>query len=257
MIINSVIRGNSGEGTITLESTMSSTDILLFPEDVTLDLAYSYNDSVYNEATVNFYTDGFLEDTQLPEIILNLDPTAGIWSDISDILLTIGTPGLHVFRISATNYNNETAFEDYRVLYDYDELLNMTIALNGDGNYTLTGYSNGLTEGYTLEILPYAYTDGVIRELTIIGPGVFLGDDYVESIILPETIIRIEDNAFNSASNLSSMTIYAETPPELGLNVFTNTESTLIVHVPTASLAAYQTAWDTPDNTYIEIQVIT
>jgi len=234
MIINSVsiVRGTDITKTINLSTTMESTDALLELAG-SLNLLFTYTDSEYSEATFTYY---------MNEAIETVSSTITDRWNIST-LLSMETPGLYTFRVSATNYNNEIDWIDYRVIYDYSELNNMTIELNVDGNYTLAGYT-GLTEAYTLEIFPYAYiAETGIKDLTRISAGVFLGDDYITSIILPDTITKIEDNAFNSASNLASMTIYAITPPELGTNVFLNTESVITIHVPAASLTAYLEAW--------------
>jgi hypothetical protein len=149
---------------------------------------------------------------------------------------------LNIARIIGTNYKGETDSIDFKILY-YPAAANMTFELGGDGLYILTGYSNS-SVAYSLELLPYGYiSTGGIRELSVIGSGVFQADTYLTSITLPHTITKIESSAFANANNLSSLTIYATTPPILEGDPFINTEIQLTIYVPVESLTDYQNTW--------------
>jgi hypothetical protein len=109
----------------------------------------------------------------------------------------------------------------------------------------LTDYLNA-NVAYSLELLPYGYVPtGGIRELSVIGAGVFQADTYLTSITLPHTITKIESSAFANANNLSSLTVYATTPPILEGDPFINTETQLTIYVPAESLTDYQNTWGT------------
>lgn len=62
----------------------------------------------------------------------------------------------------------------------------------------------------------------------------------LETVYLPATIEKIGTRAFAECSELSSLTIYAMTPPTLGNNVFQGVAEGLVVYVPAAAIAQYQ-----------------
>lgn len=235
MIINSVIKGTDNKGTIDLGTTMESTDFLL-ANGGNLTLSFTYTDSIYSEASVTYYMDDYMQDTVTPRRITT---TPNNWNITS--LIGPAVSGLHIFRIAATNYNNKIDYIDYRVLYDYPKLVNMTFELNGSG-YTLINYIN---PSVSIEFLDHAYTSqNGIQPLTIIGPGALYDNDITTTIILPATITKIESTAFTGMDVLTSLTIRATVPPELEGNTFDGTQDHLFIYVPSASLSAYQTAWN-------------
>lgn len=65
-------------------------------------------------------------------------------------------------------------------------------------------------------------------------------------VYLPASTEKIGDRAFAECPNLTSITIYAMTPPTLGSNVFYGIPEGLVVYVPAAAIAQYQDveAWD-------------
>lgn len=69
----------------------------------------------------------------------------------------------------------------------------------------------------------------------------FSGNKSIQSIILPASIESISNYAFQNCSQLSTMDIYAVTPPTIGYNAFTGCEN-LVVHVPAEALSYYQDA---------------
>ena len=62
----------------------------------------------------------------------------------------------------------------------------------------------------------------------------------LETVYLPATIEKIGARAFADCSKLSSLTIYAMTPPILESNVFQGVPEGLVVYVPAAAIAQYQ-----------------
>lgn len=62
----------------------------------------------------------------------------------------------------------------------------------------------------------------------------------LESVYLPATIEKIGDGAFQQCTKLTSLIVYAMTPPTLGRNVFSGVPEGLVVYVPAASIPQYQ-----------------
>lgn len=62
----------------------------------------------------------------------------------------------------------------------------------------------------------------------------------LETVYLPATIEKIGARAFAECTKLSSLTIYAMTPPTLESNVFQGVPEGLVVYVPAAAIAQYQ-----------------
>lgn len=62
----------------------------------------------------------------------------------------------------------------------------------------------------------------------------------LETIYLPATIEKIGYRAFTECTKLSSLTIYAMTPPTLESQVFQGVPDGLVVYVPAAAIAQYQ-----------------
>lgn len=62
----------------------------------------------------------------------------------------------------------------------------------------------------------------------------------LETVYLPATIDKIGSRAFAECTKLSSLTIYAMTPPTLESNVFQGVPEGLVVYVPAAAIAQYQ-----------------
>ena len=64
----------------------------------------------------------------------------------------------------------------------------------------------------------------------------------LQSIILPSGVTNIGATAFEYCSNLSSVTVFATTPPTLGTNVFQSNASGRKIYVPSESVEAYKAA---------------
>ena len=79
--------------------------------------------------------------------------------------------------------------------------------------------------------------------ITSIGYGVFDSCEAMQSFNLPETINSIGGSAFGQLPNLKHMYCHSTTVPNTRYDVFYNTDlSQAILHVPAASVSAYQAA---------------
>ena len=76
----------------------------------------------------------------------------------------------------------------------------------------------------------------------------------LESVYLPATIENIGYRAFYNCQQLSSLIVYAMTPPTLESNVFTGVPDGLVVYVPAAAIAQYQEAAGWKNFTMLPIQ---
>ena len=76
----------------------------------------------------------------------------------------------------------------------------------------------------------------------------------IKSVYLPASIEKIGNRAFYECKQLSSLFVYAMTPPTLESNVFTNVSEDLVVYVPAAAIAQYQEASGWKNFTLLPIQ---
>lgn len=80
------------------------------------------------------------------------------------------------------------------------------------------------------------------RNVEEIGHGAFDNFQYLETVTIPDSVDTIGDYAFRDCSNLTSLTVKATYPPTLGSDVFTNTNSNLVIYVPAESVNDYKAA---------------
>lgn len=85
-------------------------------------------------------------------------------------------------------------------------------------------------------------------------PSYAFDNTNLESVCLPASIEKIGYNAFAYDSRLSSVTIYAMTPPSVDEKAFRDTGEGLVVYVPASSLPLYQEANVWKDFTLLPIQ---
>ncbi|MBQ0073411.1 MAG: chitobiase/beta-hexosaminidase C-terminal domain-containing protein [Prevotella sp.] len=76
----------------------------------------------------------------------------------------------------------------------------------------------------------------------------------LESVYLPASIEKIGYHAFYQCQQLSSVTVYAMTPPMLESNVFTGVQEGLVIYVPAAAITQYQDAAGWKEFTILPIQ---
>ena len=70
----------------------------------------------------------------------------------------------------------------------------------------------------------------------------FEGAGALTKLILPASVERIGNNAFNNCKNLSELYCYATIPPEVNENAFWGVESAMVVKVPASAVSLYQKA---------------
>lgn len=85
-------------------------------------------------------------------------------------------------------------------------------------------------------------------------PSYAFDNTNLESVCLPASIEKIGYNAFAYDSRLTSVTIYAMTPPSVDEKAFKDTSEGLVVYVPASSLPLYQEANVWKDFTLLPIQ---
>lgn len=78
--------------------------------------------------------------------------------------------------------------------------------------------------------------------VTSIGSSAFLGSG-LTSITLPASVASIGDIAFYNSSSLASVTVYATTPPTLGISAFENCKGSLKIYVFSDLVDTYKGAW--------------
>lgn len=76
----------------------------------------------------------------------------------------------------------------------------------------------------------------------------------LQTAILPATIERIGNRAFDQCNQLSALTCYAMTPPTVGSYAFYGVQEGMVVFVPAAAVAQYQEAAGWKDFTILPIQ---
>lgn len=79
--------------------------------------------------------------------------------------------------------------------------------------------------------------------ITSIGWRGFASCSSLTSITIPKDVTSISSYAFGACRSLESVTVLATTPPTLGTNVFNNCSESLIIYVPSESVAEYKSAW--------------
>ena len=156
------------------------------------------------------------------------------------------------------NYWNEQTGEV--IIDDFNAgNLNSAVYEKTNGNYdavqmiTVAGpvsqYDWGVVNNYNnCTFLDMSRTYGV----TYVPSWNFYGNTSLTSIALPASIESIEYYAFQNCSSLSSISIYAMTPPTIGYDAFYGIGDS-IVYVPAASLPLYQEAEGWKDFTILPL----
>ena len=81
------------------------------------------------------------------------------------------------------------------------------------------------------------------ESITSIGWRGFASCSSLTSITIPKDVTSISSYAFAACRSLESVTVLATTPPTLGTNVFNNCSESLIIYVPSESVAEYRSKW--------------
>ena len=78
--------------------------------------------------------------------------------------------------------------------------------------------------------------------VTSIGQYCFHFCTSLTDITIPKFVTSLGNGCFNTCSKLTSVTCKATTPPTLGSSAFDFTHSTIVIYVPSESVAAYKSA---------------
>lgn len=150
------------------------------------------------------------------------NPNANIWNPLAgEVIIDDFTPGYMSNAISALLNSHGANWSDVQMIIVAGHMTNNDFGVvNNCSNCTLLDLSR--VTGVT-EVPSYAF-------------------DYtnLESVYLPATIETIGNSAFYQCTRLSSLTIYAMTPPQLGSNVFNGVPEGLVVYAPAAAISQYQ-----------------
>jgi hypothetical protein len=132
---------------------------------------------------------------------------------------------------SVTIPSGVTTISDF-AFGDCHSLASVTIT---SGVTTIGDYAFGGCYGLASVTIP----SGV----TTIGNSAF-GDCYgLASVTIPNSVTTIDDEAFGYCYGMAHYYVYCTTPPTLsGTSVFVDIPADCVIHVPAASLSAYQTA---------------
>lgn len=118
-----------------------------------------------------------------------------------------------------------------------------TIIVAGQMNSNDFGIANTYTN---CSILDFSRVTGISEV-----PSYAFDYTNLQKVYLPASIEKIGDRAFAECPNLTSVTIYAMTPPILGKNVFQGLPDGFVVYVPAAAIALYQN-----DNTWSKFTLL-
>ena len=78
--------------------------------------------------------------------------------------------------------------------------------------------------------------------VTVINMSTFFDNPMLSTVTIPSGVTSIGFHAFALCRNLTSITIYATTPPTLDSKAFRDTNSTFKIYVPSASVDDYKSA---------------
>ena len=172
----------------------------------------------------------FWECTSLPSVTIgNSVTTIGEWAFYNcSNLKSITIPR------SVTHIGNSVFFNCYDLNEVYISDLEAWCNIQFDGDF----FSR-----YHLYLNNKEITNLIIPEsVTSIGNYAFAKCYRLISITIPSGVTNIGDYAFWFCSNLQNIYCYAEQVTEIGNNVFENSNYDATLHVPAASISAYQAA---------------
>ena len=95
---------------------------------------------------------------------------------------------------------------------------------------------------YTFHHYPAIKNVTISKSVEVIGEGALSGTS-IETIVIPEGVVSIGKDAFNSCTKLKSVVFEGTTPPQLGEGVFQSCDPECVVYVPAANMKAYKKSW--------------
>ena len=130
----------------------------------------------------------------------------------------------------------------------YDSRGNCNAVIETASNTLVCGCNNTFIPDSVTTIRSYAFAFGINKPTIIIPNSVRRIEGYVfyhiielTTIVIPNSVTFIGLYTFNGCTGLTSVTCLATTPPELGSNVFGDTNNCPI-YVPAVSVDAYKSA---------------
>ena len=111
----------------------------------------------------------------------------------------------------------------------------------GNTTYDSRNNCNAIIKTSTNELLLGCKNTVIPNSVTSIGNYAFSGCSGLTTVEIPSFVTFIGQRAFN-CTGLTSMIIFAETPPTLGSSVFYNVDKSIPVYVPIGTISAYQAA---------------
>lgn len=91
---------------------------------------------------------------------------------------------------------------------------------------------------------------GVVYPVSTIDTEAFQGCS-IDSVIIPQTVSNIKDKAFENCTKLKNISVYRTSPPNLGMDVFSNGTSSATLYVPQSVVETYR-----QDNGWQVFQVV-
>ncbi len=112
---------------------------------------------------------------------------------------------------------------------------------SGNAYYDSRGNCQAIIETATNRLVSGSSSTVIPNTVTSIGRDA-LNEAQIVSLIIPASVNYIADWGISGINTLSSMTVLAEVPPTLGDCAFCETDHSIPVYVPCASIEAYQNA---------------
>lgn len=81
------------------------------------------------------------------------------------------------------------------------------------------------------------------NSVKMLGDAAFALCASLESVVIPESVTSISDRAFMECSNLQEVYVKSSTPPSVGVELFDDCHSSLMIYVPSESVDAYKSKW--------------
>jgi hypothetical protein len=236
MIINSV-RYRRLSDTVSLTENDNLNKILFSGEPLSLN--FTYTDTSRNPgATLEIFKNSIIISSEQIENNAVVSETYSL------------TKGYYVFDVVATNVFDDSDNLQYRVLYDFPDIVFITSEYHDESNgYIVTGHTYTLNGNKQFEIPPYS--DGISGLMPIkkIAAGAFSNFLRLTSVIIPETVEFIGATAFAFCRNLAEVVFLSETPPVLDGNfVFQDSEYLTIARVPIEYIDNYTSLASDPNS---------
>lgn len=134
-----------------------------------------------------------------------------------------------------SDYSKICDFEVDGIYYQFvdDDETNSSVLVSRNVSSPYSSYSGNVVIPSTVTYESKEYT------VTLVGADAFKAEDgssTLTSVVLPSTITKIENGAFDACGALTSLTVDTPFPPLLAGDVFTRFSTTGVLHVPANTL---------------------